>query len=101
MFETSRGSEVASGAHDRRVRLFRPSKMHHENQLTREKTEEEQHSSPIVDFEAPSTESESDGEGLSSPDDVALVNFQPGEPGDPHNWSMVSPDLIDNTQSSS
>lgn len=63
--------------------------MHHENELTREKTEEEQRTPPTFHVEPP-TESESDSEALSSPDDVALVNFQPGEPGNPHNWSTVS-----------
>lgn len=68
--------------------------MHQENQLTREKTEEdveeEQPTQPEVG-ESPSTQSETDGESHNSTDDVNLVTFRPGEPANPHNWSKVSP----------
>jgi hypothetical protein len=65
--------------------------MHHERELTREKTHEDQPAQPDFDNELPSTESGSDSDGLhGSMHDVSLVNFQPGEPADPHNWSMVS-----------
>lgn len=68
--------------------------MHHETELTREKTHDEHHHAvvPGVASEAQSTQSDTDSEGRrsSSQDDVVLVNFQPGEPADPHNWSSVS-----------
>ena len=68
--------------------------MHHETELTREKTQDE-HQAPIpaVEYEAQSTQSDTDSEGRpsSSQEDVVPVNFQPGEPADPHNWSLVSP----------
>lgn len=67
--------------------------MHPETELTREKTHDEHHAvAPGVDFEAQSTQSDTDSEGRrsSSQDDVVLVNFQPGDPANPHNWSAVS-----------
>lgn len=68
--------------------------MHHETELTREKTQDEhQAADPAIEYEAQSTQSDTDSEGRrsSSQDDVVPVNFQPGEPADPHNWSLVSP----------
>lgn len=67
--------------------------MHHETELTREKTQDEhQAAAPASEYEAQSTQSDTDSEGRrsSSQDDVVPVNFQPGEPADPHNWSLVS-----------
>lgn len=67
--------------------------MHHQNELVREKTEddvdENQPTNPS--FEAsPSNQSETDSDSHASLDDVNLVTFRPGEPADPHNWSKVS-----------
>lgn len=68
--------------------------MRHETELTREKTHDEQHHAvaPGVELDAQSTQSDTDSEDRrsSTQDDVILVNFQPGEPADPHNWSSVS-----------
>ncbi|KUI67683.1 hypothetical protein VM1G_03590 [Cytospora mali] len=64
--------------------------MHHEQELTREKTNEGQSAPPTFDDEAPSTELGSDSEGnRGSLDNVVLVNFQPGEPANPHNWAVA------------
>jgi hypothetical protein len=67
--------------------------MHSETELTREKTQDDRDGAiPVVDYEAQSTQSDTDSESRrpSSQDDVVAVNFQPGEPANPHNWSMVS-----------
>lgn len=70
--------------------------MHRETELTREKTQDgHQHhgaAAADVELEAQSTQSDTDSEDRrpSSQDDVVLVSFQPGEPANPHNWSMVS-----------
>lgn len=68
--------------------------MHRETELTREKTHDghEHAVAPDVELDAQSTQSGTDSEDRrsSSQDDVVLVNFQPGEPADPHNWSLVS-----------
>ncbi|KAI3393177.1 hypothetical protein diail_4633 [Diaporthe ilicicola] len=66
--------------------------MHRETELTREKTQDgHQQSAQDVELEAQSTQSNTDSEDRrsSSQDDVVLVNFQPGEPADPHNWSLA------------
>lgn len=68
--------------------------MRRDTELTREKThDEQQHAvAPGVELDAQSTQSDTDSEDRrsSTQDDVILVNFQPGEPADPHNWSPVS-----------
>lgn len=72
--------------------------MHHERELTREKSEEDQPAQLGFDNEVPSTELESDSDGPhDSMHDVSVVNFQPGDPADPHNWSMVSSYTIHDT----
>lgn len=68
-------------------------KMHHESELTRQKTEEDL-AQPEDDV---STGSETTTVDQRSIDNVAIVNFQPGEPADPHNWSMVRSNLSQNT----
>lgn len=69
--------------------------MHHENELTREKTTEDvegnQPTPPECEVEgSPSTQSESDSDSNPSINDGNLVTFRPGEPADPYNWSKVS-----------
>lgn len=69
--------------------------MGHENELTREKTEErqrrqQQRRPSEIEDDTPSTVSDSSSDEHPSINDVILVNFQPGEPADPHNWSKVS-----------
>lgn len=59
--------------------------MHHEDELSRQKTEEDL-AHPEDDV---STGSETSTVDQSSTNNVAIVNFQPGEAADPHNWSMV------------
>lgn len=73
-------------------------KMHHQAELTREKTEEEQRTPPTFDDEVPSTESESGSDGRPSPANATVITFQPGEPADPHNWSTVSPNTTEQVQ---
>lgn len=76
--------------------------MHRETELTREKTHDEhEHAvAPDVELDAQSTQSDTDSDDRrsSSQDDVVLVNFQPGEPADPHNWSLVSGNDHDDPQ---
>lgn len=68
--------------------------MHHESELTREKTQEdveENQATHHPEYErSPSTQSETDSNSHDSIEDVNLVTFRPGEPADPHNWSKVS-----------
>lgn len=67
--------------------------MRGETELTREKTHNEHQAVvPGVELDAESTQSDTDSEDRrsSTQDDVIPVNFQPGEPADPHNWSLVS-----------
>lgn len=59
--------------------------MHHESELTRQKTEEDL---AQADDDV-STESDTITADQRSTEDVFIVNFQPGEPADPHNWSTV------------
>lgn len=62
-----------------------PPNMHHESELIRQKTEEDL-AQPDDDV---STGSDTSTVDQSSTGNVAIVNFLPGEPADPHNWSMV------------
>lgn len=65
--------------------------MHHERELMREKTEvERQTPSEFGDEQQSARESDTGNDDRASNSDVILVNFQPGEPADPHNWSNVS-----------
>lgn len=59
--------------------------MHSESELAGEKTKEEVRQS-VDDV---STGSEAATDDHSSTSDVVLVDFAPGEPADPHNWSKV------------
>lgn len=74
--------------------------MHHADELTREKDEGEQHTSPPDNDDVPSTESETGSDGLPSTGEVVIVNFEAGEPADPHNWSIVSTDTHEQYRSS-
>ena len=70
--------------------------MRRETELTREKTHDDHEAAvPPVDYEAQSTQSDTDSDDRrsSSQDDVVPVNFQPGEPANPHNWSLVSSNI--------
>lgn len=58
--------------------------MHHENELVRQKTEED-----LAQPDDVSTGSDTSTVDQRSTDNVALVEFLPGEPANPHNWSMV------------
>ncbi|KAK7748160.1 hypothetical protein SLS53_001415 [Cytospora paraplurivora] len=63
--------------------------MHHADEMTREKDEGEQRTSPPDNIDVPSTESESGSDGLPSTGEVVIVDFEPGEPADPHNWNIA------------
>lgn len=65
------------------------SKMHHESELTRDKTQEERQTPLDFDDEEQSRESSTSSDDQASDGDVVLVNFQPGDAADPHNWSKV------------
>lgn len=68
--------------------------MHREHELTRVKSEEDQRRTRSeLEEELPTTPSETDSDDRHSTNDVVLVNFQPGEPANPHNWSKVSSHL--------
>lgn len=67
--------------------------MRHEDELSRQKTEEDL-AQPEDDV---STGSETSTVDQRSTDNVAIVNFQPGEAADPHNWSMVRLNVLCHT----
>lgn len=70
--------------------------MHHENELTREKTREDvENQATSPEFAgSPSTQSETDSDSHASIHDASIVTFRPGEPADPQNWSKVSQKYI-------
>lgn len=63
--------------------------MHHDSELTREKTADGQQTPPELDHELPTSPSDTDSDDQHSTNDVTVVNFLPGEPANPHNWSKV------------